>query len=122
MRLFFYTFGLLGILGTWGRASLDGTLVHLFDALYGSQGYVLPGTSSLLRGSFTGIYWPIDHMLKVLVVVFWEAVDGSRPGTSAVGVYFLGQLLPILVAFYLDYCRRGHGFGSRLVVYFSPLI
>ena len=122
MKLFFYTFGLLGILGTWGRASLDGTLVHLFDALHGSQGYVLPGTSSLLRGRFTGISWPIDHMLKVLVVVFWEAVDGSRPGTSAVGVYFLGQLFPILVAFYLDHCRRGHGFGSRLVVYFSPLI
>ncbi|KAL8835384.1 MAG: hypothetical protein Q9176_006955 [Flavoplaca citrina] len=116
MKLFFYTFGLLGLLGTWGRASLDGTLVHLFDALHGSQGYVLPGTNSPLRESFTGIYWPVDYMLRVLVVVFWEAVDGSRPGTSAVGFYFLGQLFPILVGFYLDYCRRGHGFGSRLVV------
>ncbi|KAL8875069.1 MAG: hypothetical protein Q9198_006521 [Flavoplaca austrocitrina] len=116
MKLFFYTFGLLGVIGTWGRASLDGTLVHLFNALHGSQEYVLPGTSSLLRGRFTGIYWPVDYMLKVLVVVFWEAVDGSRPGTSAVGVYFLGQLFPILVAFYLDYCRRGQGFGSRLFV------
>ncbi|KAL8886472.1 MAG: hypothetical protein Q9215_005829 [Flavoplaca cf. flavocitrina] len=96
MKLLFYTFGLLGLLGTWGRASLDGTLVHLFDALHGSQGYVLPGTNSPLRESFTGIYWPVDYMLRVLVVVFWEAVDGSRPGTSAVGFYFLGQLFPIL--------------------------
>ncbi len=122
MKLFFYTFGLLGILGTWGRASLDGTLVHLFHALHGSKEYVLPGTNSLLIKKLTGIYWPVDYLLNVLIVFFWEAVDGSRPGTSAVGVYFLGQLFPILVAFYVDYYRRGSGFGSRLVVYVANLL
>lgn len=80
---------------------------HLFDAFHGSKKYMLPGTSSLLIRKLTGMYWPVDYLLNVLVVFFWEAVDGSRPGTSVVGIYFLGQLFPIMVTFYLDFFRQG---------------
>lgn len=107
LRPLLYVIGLIGILGTWGRTALDGTLVNLFVALHGSDDYNLPGTDNLLRRSFTGIYWPIDYLLDVLVVFFWEAVDGSHPATSTIGVYFLAQLFPILVAFYMNCFRQG---------------
>jgi len=120
MKSILYTLGLLGTLGTWGRAAVDGTLVHLFHALHGPKGYILPGTASHLRKNFTGIYWPIDYLLNVLIVFFWEAVDGSHPGTSAIGIYFLAQLFPILVAFYTDYSRQSQGLGSRLLRFVRP--
>lgn len=122
MNSIFYTLGLVGAFGTWGHAALDGTLVHLFHALHGSKEYILRGTASPLRRSSTGIYWPIDYLLDVLIVFFWEAVDGSHPGTSAIGMYFLGQLFPILVAFYTDYCRQGQGLGSRFIRFAGPLL
>lgn len=115
MRTTLYVFGLLGTLGTWGRAAADGSLVHLFYALHGADEYTLPGAKAALRKSFTGILWPIDYLLDVLVIFFWEAVDGSHPATSAIGIYFLGQLFPILVAFYIDSFRAGHGLNASLI-------
>ena len=122
MRTVLYVLGLLGILGTWGRAAADGTLVHLFYALHGADEYILPGAKVALRKSFTGIYWPIDYLLDVLAIFFWEAVDGSHPATSAVGIYFLGQLFPILVAFYMDNFRAGQGLGASLIRSVVPVV
>ena len=118
MKTILCTFGLLGVLGTWGRAALDGTLMHLLHALHGPtgpKGYILPRSGSRLRTSVTGIYWPIDYLLDVLIVFFWEAVDGSHLATSVIGIYFLGQLFAILVAFYMDCFRQGQGLGSHLI-------
>lgn len=115
MKYLFYTLGLLGILNTWGRLSMDGTMLHLFHALHGANDHILPGTTSLLERNITGIYWPIDYLLDILIVFFWEAVDGSHPATSAIGVYFLGQMFSILVAFYTDYHRRVLASDSNLV-------
>ncbi|KAL9124508.1 MAG: hypothetical protein Q9217_006162 [Psora testacea] len=84
MRTVLYVLGLVGILGTWGRTAVDGTLVNLFYALHGADEYVLPGSKAVLRKNFTGIYWPIDYLLNVLVIFFWEAVDGSHPAASAI--------------------------------------
>ncbi len=106
MKYIFYALGFLGLLNTWGRLAIDGTLLHLFHALHGTKDYILPGTTSLLQRNFTGIYWPIDYLLNILIIFFWEAVDGSHPATSAIGIYFLSQLFPILVAFYTEYFRR----------------
>ncbi|KAK2624707.1 hypothetical protein QTJ16_005900 [Diplocarpon rosae] len=100
-----YALGLLGLIQTWGRTALDGTLVHLFHALHGENPYILPGTTAKLQTSFTGIYWPVDYLLDVLVVFFWEAVDGSHPTTSIIGIYFLGQLFPLVIGFYQDGLR-----------------
>ncbi|KAI1412761.1 hypothetical protein F5Y13DRAFT_42312 [Hypoxylon sp. FL1857] len=103
-----YILGLVGTLGTWGRTVADGSLVHLYTALHGGGSYILPGTESALKTSFTGIYWPIDYLLDVLVIFFWESVDGSHPDSSAIGIYFLGQFFPILVAFYVNHLRGGN--------------
>lgn len=115
LKIVFYALGLLGVLGTWGRAAADGSLTHLFHALHGANAYILPGTKETLRTSFTGIYWPIDYFLDVLVVFFWEALDGSHPTASVLGIYFLAQLFPIIVTMYMDHCRVGHGSGSSLI-------
>ncbi|KAI0892648.1 hypothetical protein F4806DRAFT_499762 [Annulohypoxylon nitens] len=103
-----YSFGLAGSLALWGRAAVDGTLEHLLGALHGSEPYKLPGTQNLLRTRFTGI-WPLDYLLDVLVIFFWEVADGSHPDASAIGLYFLGQYVAVLSTFYLEYSRKGAG-------------
>lgn len=104
-RWLLYALALLGFYNTWGRSAIDGTLVLLFKALHGSKTYSLPGTDSLLRTTITGIRWPIDYLLNVLVVFFWQAVDGSHPSTSVIGIYFLGQYFSILTSFYVNSWR-----------------
>ncbi|RAL03043.1 uncharacterized protein BO80DRAFT_351248 [Aspergillus ibericus CBS 121593] len=92
--------GLLGLLGTYGRGALDGSTDLLFRAVDRDTPYVFPGTLFTLRQTFTGIWFPIDYLLNVLVVFWFEAVDGSHPSAAAISLYFLGQLLPCLVLIY----------------------
>ena len=101
----FYALALLGFYNTWGRSAIDGTLILLFRALHGSKTNLLPGTTSLLKTTITGIRWPIDYLLNVLIVFFWQAVDGSHPSTSVIGIYFLGQYFSILTSFYINSWR-----------------
>lgn len=110
LRAVFWGLGLLGTVLTWGRTVADGTLGHLLEVLDNS--HALPGSESPLRDSFTGIP-PLDYLLRTLVVFFWEAVDGSHPAVTATGIYFAGQLFPVIVAIYLDGLR--HGNGSSIV-------
>lgn len=113
MQALLYILGVVGTLGTWGRTAADGTLGHLLHALHGADPYILPGTQSPLIRRFTGIF-PVDYLLDVLVVFFWEAADGSHPSTSAIGIYFLGQLLPIIVWNYLENTRAANGRAASL--------
>ncbi|KAL2831380.1 hypothetical protein BDW59DRAFT_157809 [Aspergillus cavernicola] len=109
LRKVFWVLGIIGTGATWGRTVGDGTLAHLTDALHGDDGnYILPGTDSTLRKHFTGI-WPLDYLLRTLVVFFWEVVDGSHPAATTTGIYFIGQLFPVIIAIYLDGLRRGNG-------------
>ncbi|KKK13019.1 hypothetical protein ARAM_001878 [Aspergillus rambellii] len=102
-----YLLSALGTYHTWGRTVLDGSLSHLLTALHGPNlPYILPGTESPLRTRITGIVWPIDYLLDMLLVFFWEAVDGSHPATSAIGIYFLAQYLSVLTGIYVDSARR----------------
>lgn len=110
LKLTFWGLGVIGTALTWGRTIADGTVGHLQEIL--NVSHTLPGSNSALRDSFTGIL-PLDYLLRTLVVFFWEAVDGSHPAVTATGVYFAGQLFPIIVAIYLDGLR--HGNGSSLV-------
>ncbi|KAF2726643.1 hypothetical protein EJ04DRAFT_598620 [Polyplosphaeria fusca] len=104
----FYALTVLGTMFLWGGTLLDGSMQHLLRALHGPEDYILPGTQTHLRQVFTGIYWPIDYLLDVLVIFFWEVADGSHPATSVIGIYFLGQLLCVLVNIYLDSLRNGN--------------
>jgi len=102
-----YLLSTLGTYQTWGRTLLDGSLSHLLTALHGPNlPYILPGTKSPLRTRITHIIWPVDYLLDMLVVFFWEAVDGSHPATSAVGIYFLAQYLSVLTGIYVDSARQ----------------
>ncbi|OAQ59316.1 hypothetical protein VFPPC_10379 [Pochonia chlamydosporia 170] len=109
LRPLFYGLGLLGTVVTWGRTVADGSLALVQEALHAPGGrHLLPGSDSTLRSSFTGI-WPLDYLFRTLVVFFWEAVDGSHPATTTAGIYFVGQLFPIIAAIYLDGLRAGNG-------------
>ncbi len=114
-RWILYAFTLLGLYNTWGRAAIDGTLALLFKALHGSKPYTLPGSNSLLKTTVTGIRWPIDYLLNVLIVFFWQAVDGSHPSTSVIGIYFLGQYFSILTSFYINSWRLDNNARWSLV-------
>ncbi|KAJ5329224.1 hypothetical protein N7452_009614 [Penicillium brevicompactum] len=102
-----YLLSALGTYHTWGRSILDGSFSHLLTALHGPNlPYLLPETNSPLLTRITGIYWPVDYLLNILVVFFWEAVDGSHPATSAVGIYFLAQYMSVLTGIYVDSARQ----------------
>lgn len=112
----------IGIAGCWGRSLVDGTLTALLSALHSSDAYILPGTDQALKTRITGIYWPIDYLLNVLVVFFWEAVDGSHPTASAIGLYFLAQYFSILTIFLTEGVRAGslsRQWSMRFVVRFQ---
>lgn len=106
--LVFYGLAVLGFCYTRGRTVVDGSLGYLLKALHGENLYILPGTNSALRTSVTGIYWPFDYLLNVLIVFFWEAVDGPHPTSSTIGIYFLGQYFSILMTLYIDSSRLGN--------------
>ena len=107
-RLSIYALGSVGILGTWGRGALDGTLRHLVNALHSQEGepYILPGSGHPIREKFTGIY-PIDYLLKASVIFFWEAVNGLHPPASMNGMFYISQLCSIILVFYLNSSREG---------------
>lgn len=104
-RWILYIFAFLGLSNTWGRAAIDGTLTLLFRALHSSEPCNLPGTNSLPRTTIRGIRWPLDYLLNVLVLFFWQAVNGSHPTTSVIGIYFLGQYFGVLTSFYVNSWR-----------------
>ncbi|KAF2803638.1 uncharacterized protein BDZ99DRAFT_491664 [Mytilinidion resinicola] len=112
----FYTLSLLGTIAIWGRNVLDGSFARVFAAVNSESTYILPGTKEPLLTSITGIRYPIDYQLGILILYFWEAVDGSHPATSAVGIYFLGQYLSILTVMLTDSFRKGQvsGFGKAI--------
>ena len=65
---------------TWYLFLNNGTIDHITKTLdVGPQ--LLPGTNEPLRTVYTGVP-AIDHQLTVLVLLFWEAVDGSNPAAS----------------------------------------
>lgn len=103
-----YVLAAIGFYGTWGRTMLDGTLRRLFTALHHDQQHTMSGTNEPLLRTITGIYWPIDYLLDVLILFFWEAADGSHPSTTLVALYFVGQHLSIAIVLYIDSLRSGN--------------
>ncbi|ORY03479.1 hypothetical protein BCR34DRAFT_492387 [Clohesyomyces aquaticus] len=85
---------------TWGISLIDGTLGHML-AIRGAKIPLIPGTHEPLRLHFTGIP-PIDYWYTIMVLFFWEAVDGSHPATSLTGIYFLGQLVAVWTLIYVE--------------------
>ncbi|KAL1639411.1 hypothetical protein SLS58_007992 [Diplodia intermedia] len=101
-NVFLVALGVIGTYGTWGRCFQDGTLRYILTAVFSDkQPCLLPGTDrEPLIKNMTGI-WPLDRLLAVLVLFFWQAADGSHPTTSAVGLYFAAQHLGLVVNMHL---------------------
>lgn len=98
----------LGIVGIWGtqvRVGLDGSTDELMKVMDDPEGR-LPGSKALLQRTFSGIRYPFDHIISILVVFWYEVVDGSHPASTAVALYFLGQLLPGILLIYTN-SQRG---------------
>jgi hypothetical protein len=112
VRYTFYALAIFGLYGTWGRALLNGSLEQIFKILHG--GGILPGTQDIrLLNNLTGIYWPIDYTLSLLVTFFWQAVDGSHPSTTAFALYFGAQHLAVFVYLHANEHRRGEEKGTH---------
>ncbi|KAJ5307078.1 hypothetical protein N7508_006093 [Penicillium antarcticum] len=90
---------------TWGASLSNGTLDRMLH-IRGAAVPCIPGTHEPLRLRFTGIA-PIDYWCTIMVLFFWEAVDGSHPATSMNGIYFLGQLVGIWTLVWVEGIRRG---------------
>ena len=104
--LFLISLSAYAFYATWGISLWDGTLNHMLD-IRGAAIPLIPGTKEPLRLHFTGIA-PIDYWYTIMVLFFWEAVDGSHPATSLTGIYFLGQLVGIWTLVYVEGNRIGN--------------
>lgn len=96
--------GVVGLLGTWGRTAADGSSELLTQALDSATPQMLPGTEAPLLRTYTGVQ-PIDYILTMLVLFWWEVADGSHPATSAISLYYLGQLVPAAIITYTNALR-----------------
>lgn len=112
MKWTLYTLGLIGFYGTWIRSALNGALSILFRSLHVTG--TLPGGQLPLKTSLTGIYWPLDYLLDMLIVFFWQAVDGSHPTTSLFSLYFAGQHIAVIVTMYVDSYKSNRSYSWKL--------
>ena len=75
---------------TWYILLNNGTTDHMVQIRdVGSR--LLPGTKEPVRTVYTGVP-SIDYQLTVLVLFFWENVDGSKPAGSLFCFYFAMQV------------------------------
>ena len=67
----------------------------------------LPGTQEPIKTVYTGIP-AIDKQLTILVMVFWEQVDGSSPSNSLFCFHFAMQTACGWGLLMIESLRRGH--------------
>ena len=82
----------LGAYLTWGLALSNGTIT-MMEYTRNVEPQVLPGTDSPLKQSYIGIQ-AVDNQLTVLVLFFWQLVDGSMPNASLSTFRFASQFVP----------------------------
>ncbi|MCJ1392879.1 hypothetical protein MMC18_005751 [Xylographa bjoerkii] len=81
----------LGAYLTWGLALNNGT-TRMMEHIRDFGPHVLPDTDAPLKQSYTGIQ-AIDYQLTVLVLFFWQLVDGSMPSASLGTFRFASQFV-----------------------------
>lgn len=105
-RIFMYALSICAFCVTWGISLTDGTMKYILE-IRGEDIPIIPGTKESLRLKFTGIP-PLDYWFTIMVLFFWEALDGSHPATSLTGIYFLGQLIGLWTLVWVEGYRRGN--------------
>lgn len=102
----------LGVWGTWGLASTNGTFAILAKARQLNRLDVKGSYTVDLRQRWTGI-GPFDDLLVALVCFFWPTLDGSSPATTLQSLHFLGQAMSLWTLLYVEALRVGNKY--RLV-------
>ncbi len=95
-----------GVYSTWYLFLNNGT-VDQVNVVLAAKPPLLPGTSELLRTTFTGIK-PIDDQLAMLAVIFYPVLDGSLPQASLFGLMFGGQFAAVYILMLIESARNSH--------------
>ncbi|GME43468.1 hypothetical protein GTA08_BOTSDO00033 [Neofusicoccum parvum] len=74
----------------------------------------LPGTDVPLTREWTGV-GRIDRQLTVLLIFFWQLLDGRYPQATLQGVHFFGQMGAFWTLMQLEAKREGN--KSRIIAY-----
>ena len=96
----------IAIYSTWYLVYNNGTVDLLAHARQ-NEFNSLPGTPAPLKEVYTGL-GVIDNQLTVLVLFFWEIVDGSIPPASLHAFHFAGQIAAAWGLIMIESMRTGN--------------
>lgn len=105
-QVFLVLLSAIGFYLTWYLVYNNGTLDLMTQTLHHGS-HLLPGTKAPLKQAFTGVN-RIDHQLTVMVLFFWEQVDGSLPNASLFCFMFAGEAVAIWILIYVESQRLGN--------------
>ena len=83
---------ILGFYTTWYLFYANGSVTFMTDIRETAGNAWLPAKEARLREVYTG-YKAIDYQLTVLVLFFWQLIDGSSPHAALHGFHFAGQIV-----------------------------
>lgn len=73
-----------------------------------SEPQLLPGSKAPIKLKYTGIGYPVDHVLAALAAIFWPIVDGSSPNASLQAFEFAGQVVALWTVLEIEARRLGN--------------
>ena len=91
---------------TWHILLNNGTTQHM-ARIRDLGPRLLPGTTKPVRTVYTGVP-SIDYQLTVLVLLFWEIVNGSAPVGSLFSFHFATQIACGWGLLMIESLRRGN--------------
>lgn len=92
---------------TYGLSERTGYF-NLLRQVRDTEPQLLPGTKAPIKLEYTGIHYPVDHLLAMLATVFWPIVDGSYPHTSLQAFEFAGQAVSLWAVLEIEGRRLGN--------------
>lgn len=95
-----------GVNSMYGLVWRNGYIQALLKLQEGGRPYFLPGSSTPILTTFTGIR-PLDQVLTLAGVLFANINDGSAPQLSLYAFHFAGQLVSVFTVLLIEGRRRG---------------
>ncbi|KAK3941974.1 hypothetical protein QBC46DRAFT_352834 [Diplogelasinospora grovesii] len=99
-------FGLNSMFGQVCRNGWVGAVIGIFTSADPNRA-VLPGSAIPVLRVYTR-FRPLDELLALANIMFWNVVDGSTPQLSLYAIQFGGQLVPIYAAMMIEGLREGN--------------
>ncbi len=97
---------ILAVDSMWGTIFRNGYYNALID-LRDHGPYVLPGSNTPIKRSYTGIYL-LDYWLTVMQCVVANVTDGTAPHLSVFAFHFAGQLFAVVSVVMIEGMRCGN--------------